>query len=77
MRRTAPKLGGVRALLVAAGYNVSHSHVDPQAIKTDAPVGLLWDLLRIWADRQPASKHSATSRVAAELRARGVLVSFS
>ena len=28
-----PKLGGLRAQIAALGYNVSHSHCDPEGIK--------------------------------------------
>ncbi|EKX32127.1 hypothetical protein GUITHDRAFT_159001 [Guillardia theta CCMP2712] len=48
VRCSAPKITGLRALVKMAGYNVSSSHIDPLAIKTDAPLALLWDLIRAW-----------------------------
>lgn len=39
--------------LVNAGYKYSHSHTNPLAIKTDAPMGVLWDLMRGWVKLHP------------------------
>ena len=57
LRCNPPKLSGLRAQIVAAGFNVSQAHVDAEGIKTDAPVALLWDLLRVWL-RDHASANS-------------------
>lgn len=35
-----------RSAICNAGYKVSQSHCIPQAIKTDAPSQVLWDILR-------------------------------
>jgi len=50
-----PKLSGLRAQIVAAGYNVSQTHTDAEGIKTDAPVALVWDLFRVWLRDRPVS----------------------
>jgi len=39
-----------RGTLVSLGYRVSHFHREPQAIKTDAPNEVVFDLLRLWAE---------------------------
>jgi tRNA (guanine26-N2/guanine27-N2)-dimethyltransferase len=39
--------------LVNAGYRVSAYHKEPQAIKTDAPNQVIWDILRAWCKEHP------------------------
>lgn len=37
-----------------AGYRVSFSHACKNAVKTDAPAGVLWDIIRCWvSDHHP------------------------
>ena len=51
-RRYVP-VAGARALVEhvfrAAGYRLSASHTNPQALKTDAPQAFVWALLKQWA----------------------------
>lgn len=61
-----PKLGGLRALIANLGFNVSQTHCDPEGIKTDAPVALIWDLFRIWL-RDHAVSSKRENRVASRL----------
>jgi len=42
-----------RGTLLALGYRVSHMHRDPEAIKTDAPNSVVYDLMRLWAEENP------------------------
>lgn len=51
LRVSSPPAASVRAALVNRGYEVSQSHTDPQALKTTAPAELVWDILRIWAEK--------------------------
>lgn len=39
-----------RGTLVNLGYRVSHFHRDPEAVKTDAPNAVVYDLMRVWAE---------------------------
>uniref|UniRef100_A0A182QVX7 tRNA (guanine(26)-N(2))-dimethyltransferase n=1 Tax=Anopheles farauti TaxID=69004 RepID=A0A182QVX7_9DIPT len=43
----------LRSALLHAGYRVSYSHASRTSIKTDAPVGVLWDILRCWHRLHP------------------------
>lgn len=52
---SVPPSAAVRAVLTAKGYEVSQSHVDPHALKTTAPVELVWDILRVWARKSNSS----------------------
>ena len=47
--------------LMRQGYRVSRSHTDANAIKTDAPSGVVWDVMRSWAEENPPTKLSETS----------------
>lgn len=42
-----------RSALLHAGYRVSFSHACKSSIKTDAPMKVLWDILRTWAKTHP------------------------
>ena len=43
----------MQAAVVNAGYRVSQSHDDPQALKTDAPPSVVWDIMRCWIEKHP------------------------
>ncbi|CAK0881811.1 unnamed protein product, partial [Prorocentrum cordatum] len=43
----------IRGTLGALGYRVSHFHREPEAIKTDAPNHVVYDLMRLWAREHP------------------------
>lgn len=51
----SPKLAEVKAALMHAGYRCSQSHRDPDAIKTDAPPRIVWDIMRCWCIKHPVS----------------------
>lgn len=36
-----------------AWYQISGSHVDPLALKTDAPMSIIWDIMRCWVKLHP------------------------
>ncbi|EGB10961.1 hypothetical protein AURANDRAFT_1191, partial [Aureococcus anophagefferens] len=62
----SPKMAEVRAALTHAGYRVSQHHREPDAIKTDAPPRVLWDVFRCWVKKHPVSeKRLAEPRSAA------------
>lgn len=48
LKVASPPSASVRSALVSRGYQVSQSHTDPLALKTDAPPELIWDILRLW-----------------------------
>ena len=60
-----PPLLQVKAALVNAGYRVSGYHKEPQAIKTDAPNQVIWDILRVWYKHHPPKKHTPAADTAA------------
>jgi len=44
----------IRSALIKLGFKVSSTHCEPNAIKTDAPPKILWDILRCWHKLHPA-----------------------
>ncbi|XP_072167824.1 tRNA (guanine(26)-N(2))-dimethyltransferase-like isoform X1 [Diadema setosum] len=55
-----PSQEKVRSAILNAGYRVSISHASAEAIKTDAPAGVIWDILRAWVKDHPVSQKRLT-----------------
>ena len=53
LKATPPNFWLFKSAVMNAGYRVSGSHSNPLAIKTDAPVDVLWDILRCWVKEHP------------------------
>lgn len=52
---TVPQLK-FRSAILHEGFRVSHSHAMKNSVKTDAPIGLIWDILRFWAKSHPVNE---------------------
>jgi len=46
----------VKAAIFNAGYRMSGYHKEPQAIKTDAPDRVVWDIMRAWYKQREAEQ---------------------
>ncbi|KAL7834152.1 hypothetical protein AOLI_G00291120 [Acnodon oligacanthus] len=51
-----PSMLQFRSALLHAGYKVSFSHACKNAVKTDAPAGVLWDIMRCWEKSNPVKR---------------------
>eukprot|EP00569_Conticribra_weissflogii_P001863 CAMPEP_0171352522 /NCGR_PEP_ID=MMETSP0878-20121228/41784_1 /TAXON_ID=67004 /ORGANISM="Thalassiosira weissflogii, Strain CCMP1336" /LENGTH=736 /DNA_ID=CAMNT_0011858175 /DNA_START=221 /DNA_END=2431 /DNA_ORIENTATION=+ len=51
-----------RAALANAGYRSSAYHKEPQAVKTDAPNHVVWDIVRAWCKEHPPSQKKESKR---------------
>ncbi len=51
LKVTTPPSASVRAAILGLGYEVSQSHTDPLAVKTNAPPKIVWDILRKWVEK--------------------------
>ncbi|KAJ8263832.1 hypothetical protein GJAV_G00141800 [Gymnothorax javanicus] len=51
-----PPLLQVRSALLHAGFRVSLSHACKNALKTDAPPAVLWDIMRCWEKSNPVKR---------------------
>lgn len=55
---STPPMKKFKAALINAGYRVSGYHKEPNAVKTDAPNHVVWDILRVWCKEHPPKKNS-------------------
>lgn len=56
IRCSTPGLLPFRSALLHAGYKVSLSHACQNAIKTDAPPSVIWDIMRCWEKQNPVKR---------------------
>jgi len=59
LKCTPPSATLFRSAVVNAGYQISGSHANPLGLKTDAPMEVLWDIMRCWVKDHPVKKNSA------------------
>ncbi|KAK6152640.1 hypothetical protein DH2020_012279 [Rehmannia glutinosa] len=53
LKCTSPSAVIFRSAVINAGYRISGSHVNPLALKTDAPMDVIWDIMRCWVKNHP------------------------
>uniref|UniRef100_A0A4W4HAA6 tRNA (guanine(26)-N(2))-dimethyltransferase n=1 Tax=Electrophorus electricus TaxID=8005 RepID=A0A4W4HAA6_ELEEL len=58
-----------RSALLHAGYRVSLSHACKNAVKTDAPAGVLWDIMRCWVSSVSLARSHLISVLRCSLQA--------
>ncbi|XP_048103772.1 tRNA (guanine(26)-N(2))-dimethyltransferase isoform X1 [Alosa alosa] len=56
MHCNTPAMLQFRSALLHAGHRVSLSHACKNAVKTDAPPGVLWDIMRCWEKANPVKR---------------------
>merc|ERR1712166_575836 len=69
LKSTTPPAILVRSALLNAGYKVSQTHTAANGIKTDAPMEVVWDILRCYVKQNPLKKPSAENSPAARILA--------
>ncbi|CAA0828306.1 Probable tRNA (guanine(26)-N(2))-dimethyltransferase 2 [Striga hermonthica] len=53
LKCTSPSAVIFRSAVINAGYRISGSHVNPLGMKTDAPMNVIWDIMRCWVKSHP------------------------
>ncbi|KAJ8648921.1 hypothetical protein MRB53_001944 [Persea americana] len=53
LKCTSPSAVMFRSAVINAGYRISGSHVSPLGMKTDAPMDVIWDIMRCWVKNHP------------------------
>lgn len=48
LKCTSPSAVMFRSAVINAGYRISGSHVNPLGLKSDAPMDVIWDIMRCW-----------------------------
>ena len=56
LRCPCPPTNVFKAALANAGYRMSAYHKEPNALKTDAPNRIIWDIMRAWCKDHPPKK---------------------
>lgn len=44
----SPSAAMFRSAVINANYRISGTHVNPLGMKTDAPMEVIWDIMRCW-----------------------------
>ncbi|KAJ8484875.1 hypothetical protein OPV22_017360 [Ensete ventricosum] len=53
LKCTSPSAVMFRSAVINAGYRISGSHVNPLGLKTNAPMDVIWDIMRCWVKNHP------------------------
>ena len=48
LKCTSPSAIIFRSAVINAGYRISGTHVNPLGLKSDAPIDVIWDIMRCW-----------------------------
>ncbi|KAL3702102.1 hypothetical protein R1sor_020124 [Riccia sorocarpa] len=59
LKCTPPAAAMFRSAVANAGYRISGSHANPLGLKTDAPMDVLWDIMRCWVKTHPVKVQAA------------------
>ena len=62
LRCPCPPANVFKAALANAGYRMSAYHKEPNALKTDAPNSVIWDVMRAWCKDHPPKKEGKKSK---------------
>ncbi|KAL0431789.1 UNVERIFIED_CONTAM: putative tRNA (guanine(26)-N(2))-dimethyltransferase 2 [Sesamum radiatum] len=53
LKCTSPSAVIFRSAVINAGYRISGTHINPLGLKTDAPMDVIWDIMRCWVKNHP------------------------
>lgn len=53
LKCTSPSAVVFRSAVINAGYRISGTHVNPLGLKSDAPMDVIWDIMRCWVKNHP------------------------
>ncbi|KAF2299243.1 hypothetical protein GH714_031092 [Hevea brasiliensis] len=53
LKCTSPQAVIFRSAVINAGYRISGTHVNPLGLKSDAPMDVIWDIMRCWVKIHP------------------------
>ena len=67
LRSTVPSMPAFRSALVRQGYRLSGFHTEPYAFKSDAPMHVIWDVLKCWKKKSGVGKQQKETTPAFKL----------
>ncbi|XP_072984300.1 tRNA (guanine(26)-N(2))-dimethyltransferase 1-like [Typha latifolia] len=53
LKCACPTIAMLRSAVINAGYRISGTHVNPLGLKSDAPMNVIWDIMRCWVKIHP------------------------
>ncbi|XP_057522092.1 tRNA (guanine(26)-N(2))-dimethyltransferase 1-like [Amaranthus tricolor] len=53
LKCTSPSAVIFKSAVLNAGYRISGTHTSPLGLKTDAPMSVIWDIMRCWVKNHP------------------------
>ncbi|KNA04005.1 hypothetical protein SOVF_203710 [Spinacia oleracea] len=59
LKCTSPSAVIFRSAVLNAGYRISGTHASPLGLKTDAPMSVIWDIMRCWVKNHPVKPQPA------------------
>ncbi|XP_078436582.1 tRNA (guanine(26)-N(2))-dimethyltransferase 2-like [Wolffia australiana] len=59
LKCTSPSAVMFRSAVVNAGFRISGTHVNPLGLKSDAPMDVIWDIMRSWVKTHPVKSQPA------------------
>ncbi|KAL4277224.1 hypothetical protein AHAS_Ahas20G0285800 [Arachis hypogaea] len=59
LKCTSPSAVMFRSAVINAGYRISGTHVNPLGLKSDAPMDVIWDIMRCWVKNHPVKAQPA------------------
>ncbi|KAK7316273.1 hypothetical protein VNO77_35188 [Canavalia gladiata] len=59
LKCTSPSAIIFRSAVINAGYRISGTHVNPLGLKSDAPMDVIWDIMRCWIKNHPVKPQPA------------------
>ncbi|KAJ9540645.1 hypothetical protein OSB04_027151 [Centaurea solstitialis] len=60
LKCTSPSAAIFRNAVINAGYRISGTHVNPLGLKSDAPMNVIWDIMRCWVKNHPVKAQPPT-----------------
>ncbi|XP_010558531.1 PREDICTED: probable tRNA (guanine(26)-N(2))-dimethyltransferase 2 isoform X2 [Tarenaya hassleriana] len=58
LKCTSPSAAMFRSAVINAKFRISGTHVNPLGLKTDAPMDVIWDIMRCWVKNHPVKAQS-------------------
>ncbi|XP_042501683.1 probable tRNA (guanine(26)-N(2))-dimethyltransferase 2 isoform X1 [Macadamia integrifolia] len=58
LKCTSPSAVMFRSAVINGGYRISGTHVNPLGLKSDAPMDVIWDIMRCWVKNHPVKAQS-------------------
>lgn len=53
LKCTSPSAVIFRSAVINAGFRISGTHAEPLGLKSDAPMNIIWDIMRCWVKNHP------------------------